>query len=142
MARNKIIVKNIKVGEWLNKKTNETEPVCCRTFIYGNECSSLNKETKPILVFVHGFAASSCLFYNIFEPLSKHFCVIMIDIIGMGGSSRPDNFNRKNTPQESIDYFLDYMEAWRVAMNNLSGFYLAGHSFGGYLCGNYAVKYN
>ena len=34
------------------------------------------------------------------------------------------------------------MEAWRMAMNNLSGFYLAGHSFGGYLCGNYAVKYN
>jgi hypothetical protein len=34
--RNKILVKNIKVGEWLNPKTNEVENVCCRTFIYGN----------------------------------------------------------------------------------------------------------
>jgi pimeloyl-ACP methyl ester carboxylesterase len=34
------------------------------------------------------------------------------------------------------------MEAWRVAMNNLTGFYLAGHSYGGYLCGNYAVKFH
>ena len=110
IPRNKIIVKNIKVGEWLNPKTKETESVCCRTYICGNSGPSINKETKPILVFMHGFAASCCLFYKMYELLSKHFCLIMIDIIGMGGSSRPDNFNRKNTPQESIDYFIDYME--------------------------------
>jgi pimeloyl-ACP methyl ester carboxylesterase len=27
-------------------------------------------------------------------------------------------------------------------MNNLTNFYLAGHSFGGYLVGNYALKYH
>ena len=27
-------------------------------------------------------------------------------------------------------------------MNNLSGFYMAGHSFGGYIVGNYALKYH
>lgn len=27
-------------------------------------------------------------------------------------------------------------------MNNLTGFYAAAHSFGGYIMGNYAVKYH
>ncbi len=27
-------------------------------------------------------------------------------------------------------------------MNNLTNFYLAGHSFGGYLAGNYLLKYH
>lgn len=61
-------------------------------------------------------------------------------MVGMGGSSRPDNFNEKNSPQEAIDYFVNYFEAWRVAMNNLTNFYLVGHSFGGYIVGNYILK--
>ena len=34
------------------------------------------------------------------------------------------------------------MENWRRAMGHLTGFYLAGHSFGGYIVGSYAAKYN
>ena len=33
------------------------------------------------------------------------------------------------------------MEKWRIAMGNITEFYLIGHSFGGYLMGNYAVAY-
>ena len=33
------------------------------------------------------------------------------------------------------------MERWRVAMDDLKDFYLVGHSFGGYLVGNYAAQY-
>ena len=142
IPREEIIIKNIKVGDWLNPKTKTLEDIYTRSFICGHTTKSLNKETKPILVFVHGFAASCCLFYKIYGMLSKYFCLIMIDIIGMGGSSRPDNFSRKNGPQESIDYFINYFEKWRIAMNNLTNFYLAGHSFGGYLVGNYALKYH
>ena len=65
----------------------------------------------------------------------------MIDLIGMGGSSRPENFDKSSSAQASIDYFTDYIEKWRVKMNNLTGFYIAGHSFGGYIVGNYALKY-
>ena len=67
--------------------------------------------------------------------------VIWIDVVGMGGSSRPDNFNlRTFSAQQSIDYFVDYIEQWRVKMR-LPRFYLAGHSFGGYIVGNYALKH-
>lgn len=60
----------------------------------------------------------------------------------MGASSRPEDFSDKFTPEQSIDYFVEYLEKWRVAMGDIKDFYLAGHSFGGYLVGNYAVKYH
>jgi len=60
----------------------------------------------------------------------------------MGGSSRPQNFDSDNlTPQEAVNYFIEYIEAWRVAMN-ITDFYLSAHSFGGFVCGHYALKYH
>jgi predicted alpha/beta-fold hydrolase len=37
---------------------------------------------------------------------------------------------------------MDYFEKWRVEMGNLQEFYLVGHSFGGYMMGNYATNYH
>ena len=36
---------------------------------------------------------------------------------------------------------MDFIESWRKALN-LTNFYLAGHSYGGYIVGNYALKYS
>ena len=46
------------------------------------------------------------------------------------------------TAEQSISYFVEYLEKWRVEMGNIKDFYLAGHSFGGYIVGNYASKYH
>jgi len=60
----------------------------------------------------------------------------------MGASSRPTDYDYERfTAEESIDYFVGYIERWRAAMDDLTGFFLAGHSFGGYLVGNYVAKY-
>lgn len=92
-------------------------------------------------MLVHGYGASAIIFYKIMKTLAAQFHLIMIDVIGMGASSRP-NFNEKvKTPDEADDFFVEYFEKWRVAMGNLTGFVLAGHSFGGYLCGHYASRY-
>ena len=91
---------------------------------------------------IHGFGSSSALFYRMMGPLQNKFRVIFIDIIGMGGSSRPDNYNTGDlTPEESVEYFVNYIEKWRRNFGKLKNFYLAGHSLGGYLAGHYAVKY-
>lgn len=38
----------------------------------------------------------------------------------MGGSSRPNDYKSYSfTPLESIEYFNDYIERWRKAMDNL-----------------------
>jgi pimeloyl-ACP methyl ester carboxylesterase len=93
------------------------------------------------LVLVHGYGSSGALLFKIHKPLSERFKVYLIDTIGMSSSSRPKDFDRKSFDAEtSISYFVEYLEKWRIAMN-LTDFYLAGHSWGGYMVGNYAVKY-
>ena len=52
-------------------------------------------QTKPLLVFVHGFAASAAVYYHMYLPLMEHFSVICFDMIGMGASSRPKNYDYK-----------------------------------------------
>jgi pimeloyl-ACP methyl ester carboxylesterase len=79
------------------------------------------------------------MFYKIIKPLAEKFHLILIDLIGMGGSSRP-NFIAE-TADDSDKFFLDSLESWRQAMGDMKDFILAGHSFGGYICGQYAVKY-
>jgi len=68
-------------------------------------------------VLVHGYGGSGALFFPILKKLGAKFNVILIDIIGMGGSSRPADFKAETfSPQESIDYFVNYFEKWRVKM--------------------------
>lgn len=92
-------------------------------------------KSKPTLVLVHGFAGSAALFYRIMKRLAEHFYLVMFDIIGMGCSSRPQ-FRAKNY-LEANNFMLRIMEEWRKQLN-LTNFYLAAHSYGGYLCGIYA----
>ena len=124
----------------------EGEQTFVRTFIFGDK-------SKPKLVMVHGYASSGPLLCcKIANLLSEEFCVIAIDLIGMGGSSRPKDFDKhKITPEECNAYFVEYFESWRVSMCNnfhddgseeeFTGFYLGAHSFGGYTSGWYSVKY-
>jgi len=91
---------------------------------------------------MHGYGGSGALFFKCIKKLCAKFYLVLVDIIGMGGSSRPDDYPCKTiTPGESVDYFVEYFERWRKTMD-ISGFYLAGHSFGGYLSGLYAAKYH
>ena len=65
----------------------------------------------------------------------------------MGASSRPHDYNKsKITPEETVKYFNDYLEKWRVAMagylgEELTNFNLVGHSFGGFVSAQYALAY-
>ena len=37
---------------------------------------------------------------------------------------------------------MNYFEKWRIEMGELTNFYLIGHSFGGYMMGNYASRHH
>ena len=67
---------------------------------------------KQTIVLIHGYGASTMNYYKVMKPLSENYHLIMIDIIGMGGSSRPlFNF----TDPAKIDEFLvEWLERWRV----------------------------
>jgi pimeloyl-ACP methyl ester carboxylesterase len=125
-----IRIENVKVGNYKN------EDVYVHTLILGDE----NPE-KPIMVLCHGYGGSGALFYKVMAPLCERFRLITFDLIGMGGSSRPKDFKiNKFNAEQSLDYFINYIEQWRQVMK-LDQFVLACHSFGGFVCGNYATRY-
>jgi pimeloyl-ACP methyl ester carboxylesterase len=149
----------VKIGK------HEEEDILIRT-IFINVKNEAPTENKQTLVLLHGYGGSGCLFYPILKKLGESFEVVLVDIVGMAGSSRPNNFKvSEMTPQTSIDYFVDFLEEWRKKVkfyyhkwkfgkesyvSNLEAnlkvpeftkFILAGHSFGGYVVGFYSLKY-
>lgn len=102
-----------------------------RTLIMGDP-------TLPKLVLVHGYGGSGVLLYKIFKDLSQHFNLIVIDLLGMGSSSRPPF--ECDTCDQADTYCMDFLENWRLAMD-ISQFIMVGHSYGSYLSGTYASIY-
>ena len=59
--------------------------------------------SKQTLVMIHGYGGSSVKFWKIIKPLSEDYHLLLIDILGMGASSRPA-FDYNDPAQ--IDEFL------------------------------------
>ncbi|CAG2171562.1 unnamed protein product, partial [Oppiella nova] len=90
--------------------------------------------------FVYGRSAEFDLIFACrnFDFLGKYFKVHAVDMLGWGASSRPE-FTPKNT-EETEAFFVDSLEEWRKAMK-IEKMVLMGHSFGGYMSAQYALKY-
>ena len=71
--------------------------------------------------------------------MRKKYRVFMIDIPGMGRSSRPD-FDYEDHEEAEL-YFLSRINDWRESMG-FDLIDLVGHSFGGFISARYALKYH
>ncbi|KAL4810752.1 Alpha/Beta hydrolase protein [Aspergillus unguis] len=98
------------------------------------------------LVMLHGYGAGLGFFYKNFEPLSRPagWQLHALDLLGMGRSTRPSfkikAKEREDAIREAEDWFVDALEEWRIK-RNIERFTLLGHSLGGYIAVNYALKY-
>ena len=93
---------------------------------------------KPTVVIIHGYGGSGMIFYKMFKQLSEHFHVYLIDLLGMGRSSRPEFIC--TTHEECELFFVKSLEKWRKRMR-LDVLNVIGHSFGGYILSKYALHY-
>jgi len=105
-------------------------------FLHTIKCGNPEGER---LVLYHGFGGSSVMFYKILKALAKDYLIYCVDMLGMGLSSRP-SFQCTST-EETIKFFTESLEAWRVAMK-MDKFVMGGHSFGGYMACHYAVRFS
>lgn len=92
------------------------------------------------LLCVHGGPGSN---HEEFENFNEHLSnvqVSMYDQLGSFYSDQPDFTNPQNQKYLTIDYYLSELEEVRQQLG-LDQFYLLGHSWGGLLAQEYALKY-
>lgn len=99
--------------------------------VCGNPC-------KPVLVLIHGFMGGGLIFYRMLRLLETEFRIYLVDLLGMGRSSRP-RF-RPSTVDEAEAFFTESLEEM-FTVEGLESFVLAGHSLGGYVAGAYTVRH-
>ena len=90
------------------------------------------KGAGPPLVLLHGFTSSTYSWKDVFDPLSKSFRVIAIDLKGFGFSSKPDGDYTKRAQALLIDRLLEHLKIEKA--------WFCGNSMGGEVSLNLALR--
>ena len=101
-------------------------------------CIICGSKEGPDLLLLHGLCGGGALFYGILAELAAVCRVYLVDLMGMGRSSRPPC--NMASMKEAEAFFIGPLEEF-CQVKRLSGFILMGHSFGGYVAGVYALAY-
>ena len=84
------------------------------------------------LVLLHGFTSSTYSWKDVFEPLSKNFRVIAIDLKGFGFSGKPDGDYTRRAQAMLVAHLLDYLKIEKA--------WLCGNSMGGEISLDFALQ--
>ncbi|MGH9769923.1 MAG: alpha/beta fold hydrolase [Blastocatellia bacterium] len=85
------------------------------------------------LVLIHGYTSSSFAWKDVFEPLSRRFRVIAVDLKGFGFSGKPDGDYTRRAQGDLIVRLLDHLKIDRAI--------LCGNSMGGEVSMNAAARH-
>ena len=108
-------------------------------------------QTRPqniTFVLLHGFTGALGHWKHLIPYLTQEgYRVYAIDLLGWGLSSRPSNFSNwemlsttSRNVNDVTDFWVDSIEEWRQK-EGLSNIHIVGHSQGGWVAGEYALKY-
>ena len=86
------------------------------------------------LVLLHGIGASAERWLRVIPALSKHFRVIVPDIVGFGYSDKP-------TVEYTLDFFLEFFTGFLESLHIGKASIMAS-SFGGHLATEFAIRHN
>ena len=84
------------------------------------------------LVLLHGFTSSTYSWKDVFEPLSKSFRVIAVDLKGFGFSGKPDGNYTRRAQAVLVARLLDHLKIEKA--------WLGGNSMGGEVALNFAFQ--
>ncbi len=113
---------------------NEYKPVSVNghTIFYSE---SKNGNKKHVL-FIHGIGASLFGWRDIPDALSDRFHTISVDLIGFGGSNKPQDADY--TIKGFSKFIMDFLEAINLKGEKLAA--IVGHSLGGYIALQIAIN--
>ncbi len=89
---------------------------------------------SPGIIFIHGLAGSTRTWLRLVGYLPEELDIYLVDLLGHGESDAPE-IKYTVAVQEEIIRTL-------VEKEKLSGVYLFGHSYGGWVSATYAIDYN
>ena len=104
------------------------------------------------VVLLHGFTGALGSWRNVIPHLTKRgYTVYAIDMLGWGYSSRPQVFSNwefvsrifgkeRKTVEDVTDFWVDSLESWRRNAG-LDKIQIVGHSMGGWVAGEYALRF-
>jgi 2-hydroxy-6-oxonona-2,4-dienedioate hydrolase len=87
------------------------------------------------ILLIDGLGSSSTVWSDIPEALSEHFHTLTVDLIGFGESDKPElNY--------TISYFVQFIKSFlkEIGIKNEDKIIIVGHSLGGYIASDYAIK--
>jgi len=90
------------------------------------------KGVRTPLVLLHGFTSSTYSWKDVFEPLSKSFRVIAVDLKGFGFSGKPDGDYTRRAQAVLVARLLDHLKIEKA--------WLGGNSMGGEVALNFALQ--
>jgi pimeloyl-ACP methyl ester carboxylesterase len=85
-----------------------------------------------VLLFLHGWGATSPLWFNSVEPLGKTHQLVLIDLPGFGKSQKPQTVWGLSDYSDFVIKFVGKLDLGSVT--------LVGHSFGGSIAINIAIN--
>ncbi len=91
-------------------------------------------DDRKDLILLHGLGASAERWLRVIPDLTKHFRVIVPDIIGFGYSDKP-------TVEYTMDFFIRFFKDFLENLN-IDKLNIVGSSFGGHLATEFAIRYN
>jgi pimeloyl-ACP methyl ester carboxylesterase len=89
------------------------------------------KGTGTPLVLIHGYTSSTYSWKDVFEPLSKDFHLIVVDLKGFGFSGKPDGDYTRRAQATLVAHLLEHL--------NIEKAWLCGNSMGGEVALNVAL---
>jgi len=93
---------------------------------------------KEHVLFIHGLGASSIVWRDIPDALSKYFHTITVDLIGFGGTEKPENadYTIKGLSKFIVDFLIERI---RIVDKEHKKISIVGHSLGGYIATQVAI---
>lgn len=105
-----------------------------KTFDYQNHTISYSiSGNGPAIVLLHGFLETKEIWDDFAKYLSYRFSVVVIDLPGHGNSDMFSEIHSMSFIAETVEAVLKHVGIKEIV--------IAGHSMGGYIAGEFAMKY-
>ena len=93
------------------------------------------KDKQKHILFIHGLGSSSIVWRDIPEALSNYFHTVSVDLLGFGGSSKPEL-------DYTISYYAKFIKSFtrQIGIKEQDKISIIGHSLGGYIALEYAIE--